>query len=66
MKKSLFLSKPIYFADTNQNQQNIFRQEKFLNRMLNRLETDEAEVLQELEQVCKFCYYEFFSIILEL
>lgn len=37
--------------DTNQNKQNILRQEKFLNDMLNRLETEEAKVLQEIEQV---------------
>ncbi|KAG7174925.1 Peptidase M16 inactive domain and insulinase-containing protein [Homarus americanus] len=37
--------------DSNQNQQNILRQEKFLNYILNRLNTEEEKVLGELEQV---------------
>ncbi|KAK3859607.1 hypothetical protein Pcinc_034292 [Petrolisthes cinctipes] len=37
--------------DTNQNQQNILRQEKFLNNLLQRLTTEEGKVLEELEQV---------------
>nr|XP_053627504.1 uncharacterized protein LOC128685064 [Cherax quadricarinatus] len=38
-------------TDSNQNQQNILRQEKFLNSLLNRLNTEETQVLEELEQV---------------
>ncbi|XP_069943754.1 uncharacterized protein C05D11.1 isoform X1 [Cherax quadricarinatus] len=41
----------VFRNDSNQNQQNILRQEKFLNSLLNRLNTEETQVLEELEQV---------------
>ncbi|XP_069192343.1 uncharacterized protein C05D11.1 isoform X2 [Procambarus clarkii] len=49
----LMFNDVVFKNDTNQNQQNILRQEKFLNLMLSRLNTEEAKVLEELEQVRK-------------
>ena len=39
------------FAETNQNQQSILKQEKFLNTLMDRLNTEEDVVLKELEEV---------------
>ena len=41
----------ICFTDTNQNQQTILRQQKFLTSILDRLITEEAVVLSEIEEV---------------
>lgn len=50
-------------TDTNQNEQSILRQEKFLNRLLERLTTEEATVLRELEEVGYFHSYYYLSFI---
>lgn len=41
----------VFKNETNQNQQSILKQEKFLNNLLERLNTEEDVVLRELEEV---------------
>ncbi|XP_045129577.1 uncharacterized protein C05D11.1-like [Portunus trituberculatus] len=48
---NLMFNNIIFSNDTNKNQQSILKQEKFLNALLERLATDEEEVLRELEEV---------------
>lgn len=48
---NLMFNNIIFKNDTNKNQQGILKQEKFLNALLERLVTEEEEVLKELEEV---------------
>lgn len=47
----LMFNDVVFKNESNKNQQNILRQQKFLTRLLNRLETEEVQVLKELEEV---------------
>lgn len=40
-----------FLTESNKNQQNILRQQKFLTQLLTRLDTEEMQVLKELEEV---------------
>ncbi|XP_027214952.2 uncharacterized protein C05D11.1 isoform X2 [Penaeus vannamei] len=47
----LMFNDVVFKKESNKNQQNILRQQKFLTQLLSRLDTQEMQILKELEEV---------------